>query len=46
MGFTLIELGDLDQAERWFKLSLEYQPEAAAKVQGELDYIAELRRKK
>lgn len=46
MGFTLIELGDLDQAEKWFKLSLEYEPEAMARVQGELDYIAEMRRKK
>ena len=46
IGFTLIELGDLDQAEMWFKLSLDYEPEAAARVKGELDYIAELRGKK
>ena len=43
MGFTLIELGNLDDAERQFKLSLKYEPEAAGKVQGELDYIAQQR---
>lgn len=46
MAFNLIELGDLDQAEHFLKLSLEYEPEAAAKVRGELDYIAEQRAKK
>jgi tetratricopeptide (TPR) repeat protein len=46
MGFNLIELGDLDQAEHFLRLSLEYEPEAAAKVKGELDFIADQRSRK
>lgn len=45
MAFNLIELGKLDRAEKLFKQSLEYEPEAAAKVQGELDYITDARAK-
>ena len=45
MAFNLIELGDLKEAERLYRQSLEYEPEAAAKVQGELDYIADARAK-
>lgn len=46
MAFNLIEMGDLDQAEHFLKLSLEYEPEAAGKVKGELDYIADQRSRK
>ena len=46
MAFNQIEMGDLDQAEHFLKLSLDYEPEAAAKVKGELDYIAQQRAKK
>lgn len=46
MAFNLIEQGDLDQAEHFLKLSLEYEPEASAKVNNELAYIAEQRAKK
>ena len=43
MAFNLIELGDLDGAEQKYRQSLEYEPEAAGKVQGELDYIVQQR---
>ena len=45
MAFNLIELGDMKEAERLYRQSLEYEPEAAAKVQNELDYIADARAK-
>ena len=45
MAFNLIELGDLKGAERLYRQSLEYEPEAAAKVQNELDFIADARAK-
>ncbi len=40
MAFDLVEMGDLDQAEKLLALSLEYDPESAGKVQNELNYIA------
>ena len=43
IAFNLIELGDLDGAEQKYRQSLEYEPEAAGKVQGELDYIVQQR---
>ncbi len=46
MAFNLIELGDLDEAERLYRQSLDFEPEAAAKVQNELDYIGDARRSK
>ena len=45
MGFTQIELGDYNDAERQFKLSLEFEPEKQAAVAGELQYIADQRKK-
>ena len=45
MAFNLIELGNLKEAERLYRQSLEYEPEAAAKVQNELDYIADAQAK-
>ncbi len=45
MAYNMIELGDLSEAERLYRQSLEFEPEAAAKVQGELDYIADARAK-
>lgn len=46
MAFNLIEQGDLEQAEKLLKESLEYEPEAAKKVQTELDYIADMKAKR
>ena len=46
MAFNLIELGDLKEAERLYRQSLDYEPEAAAKVQGELDFIADVQAKR
>ena len=43
LAFNLIELGDLDGAEQKYRQSLEYEPEAAGKIQGELDYIVQQR---
>ena len=45
IAFNLIELGDLDGAEKLYRQSLDYEPEAEGKVQQELDYIAEQRAK-
>ncbi len=45
MGYNLIEQGDLDGAERLYRQSLDYEPEAAGKVQQELDYIKEQKAK-
>jgi len=46
IAYNLIEEGDLDGAEKLYRQSLEYEPEAASgKVQPELDYIAEQRDK-
>jgi tetratricopeptide (TPR) repeat protein len=45
MGFNQIELGDLDEAERLFKLSKEYEPESPH-VDNELQYIEDLRAKR
>ena len=45
MGFTQIELGDYKDAERQFKLSLEFEPEKQAAVASELQYIADQRQK-
>ncbi|WP_374527898.1 diguanylate cyclase [Novosphingobium sp.] len=42
MGFNKIELGDLDEAERLFKQSLEFDPDSPAAA-NELRYIARLR---
>jgi tetratricopeptide (TPR) repeat protein len=44
MGFALIELGKLDEAEKMFKLSLKLQPDHAG-AKNELDYIEEQRAK-
>lgn len=44
MGFTEIELGKLDDAERHMRESQKYEPESAAARQ-ELDYIASLRKR-
>jgi tetratricopeptide (TPR) repeat protein len=44
MGFTLIELGKLDEAEKMLKLSLKLQPNNAG-AKNELDYIKEQRAK-
>jgi tetratricopeptide (TPR) repeat protein len=41
-GFVLIELGDLDGAERAFRESLEYEPDSQMAAQ-ELEYIQQLR---
>src|SRR5262249_8925546 len=41
-GFVLIELGDLDGAERAFRESLEYEPDSRMAAQ-ELEYIQQLR---
>ena len=46
MAFNLIELGDYKKAERLYRQSLDFEPEAAAKVQNELDYIADVQAKK
>jgi tetratricopeptide (TPR) repeat protein len=46
MAFNQIELDDLDQAEKLYRQSLEYEPEAATKVQAELDYIVQQRAKR
>ena len=46
MAFNLIELGDLNEAERLYRQSLDYEPEAQAKVQNELDYISDAKRSK
>ena len=42
MGFTMIELGDLDRAEELFHRSQDYDPESEA-ARTELEYIASLR---
>jgi tetratricopeptide (TPR) repeat protein len=42
MGFTMIELGDLDAAEELFRRSQDYDPDSAA-ARTELEYIASLR---
>lgn len=39
MGFTKIELGDLDEAERLFRRSLEFDPKSTG-ARSELEYIA------
>ncbi|MDR2857803.1 MAG: diguanylate cyclase [Novosphingobium sp.] len=39
MGYTKIELGDLDEAERMFHLSQQFDPDNAG-VRTELEYIA------
>lgn len=44
MGFTKIELGDLDQAEKYFRDSLKLVPKHQGALQ-ELDYIKTLRKK-
>jgi tetratricopeptide (TPR) repeat protein len=44
MGFALIELGNLDEAEKMFKQSLKLQPGHAG-AKNELDYIKEQRAK-
>jgi len=41
-GFVLIELGDLDEAERYFRESLKIEPESSV-AKNELQYIANLR---
>ena len=46
MAFNMIELGDLNEAERLYRQSLDYEPEAATKVQNELDYIGDAKRGK
>ena len=45
MAYNQIEQGDLDGAERLYRQSLDYEPEAAGKVQQELDYIKEQKAK-
>ena len=45
MAYNLIEQGDLDGAERLYRQSLDYEPEASGKVQQELDYIKEQKAK-
>jgi tetratricopeptide (TPR) repeat protein len=45
MGFTQIELGDYNDAEKLFKRSLDYEPEKQDAVAGELQYIADQRKK-
>lgn len=45
MAYNLIEQGDLDGAERLYRQSLDYELEAAGKVQQELDYIKEQKAK-
>ena len=45
MGFTQIELGDLNRAEKLLKRSLEFEPEKQSAVAGELQYIADQRKK-
>lgn len=42
MGFNKIELGDLDEAERLFRRSLEFEPGSPA-ARSELQYIAQQR---
>lgn len=44
MGFTEIEMGQLDEAERHMKESLKFDPQNRG-VPGELEYIARMRRK-
>jgi len=44
MGFTEIEMGKLDEAERHMRESQKYEPDSAAARQ-ELDYIASLRKR-
>ena len=44
MGFNQIELGDLDEAERHFKQSKEYDPENRG-ADNELKYIDDLRKR-
>ena len=46
MAFNMIELGDLNEAERLYRQSLDYEPEAATKVQNELDYIGDAKQGK
>ncbi|MFM5922857.1 MAG: tetratricopeptide repeat protein [Novosphingobium sp.] len=46
MAYNQIELGDLDRAEQLYKQSLEYEPEAAGKVNAELQFIAQQRAKR
>lgn len=46
MAYNMIELGDLDQAEKLYKQSLDYEPEAEAKVNAELQFIAQKRAKR
>lgn len=46
MAFNLIELGDLDKAEKLLNQSLDYEPEAKAKVENELAYIASMRKRR
>ena len=45
MGFTQIELGNYNDAEKLFKRSLDYEPEKQSAVDGELQYIRDQRRK-
>ena len=45
MGFTQIELGDYNDAEKQFKRSLDYEPEKQGAVAGELQYITDQRKK-
>ena len=45
MGYNLIEQGDLNGAERLYRQSLDYEPEATGKVQREIDYIADQKAK-
>ena len=45
MGFTQIELGELERAEKLFKRSLEFEPEKQSAVAGELQYIRDQRKK-
>lgn len=42
MGYNKIELGELDEAERLFNQSLEFEPDNAG-ARSELEYIARLR---
>ena len=45
MGFTQIELGDYNDAEKQFNRSLDYEPEKQGAVAGELQYITDQRKK-
>ena len=45
MGYTEIELGQLDEAERHMRESQKYEPDSPA-AQHELDYIASMRKRR